>query len=197
MHVVGSVIARLGSKRLHYKNLLPFDGKPLVALGIEKLRSAQSVDEVVVSTESELIARVARDYGATVLKRPEKLAWDNVPSVPVFRHLVEHFPCDIHVNFNINFPLCEPVVIDRAVELAGVREEALSVPFAVWAQTPARLKSYGNPWQIGAYEFIDRRAGQIDIHTERDLLEAYRMAQGNADPWKVNGPFEILSALLT
>ena len=51
MDVVGSIIARLGSKQLAYKNLMPFEGKPLWGLGIEKLRVAERVDEIVVSTE--------------------------------------------------------------------------------------------------------------------------------------------------
>lgn len=115
MHVVGSIIARLGSKRLSYKNILPFGGKPMLGLGIEKLRQARLVDEIVVSTESELIARIAHDFGAKVLPRPPELAEDDVPSIPVFQHIVKHFPCDVHVNFNINFPTCEPAVVDRAI----------------------------------------------------------------------------------
>ncbi len=180
MHVVGSIIARLGSKRLIYKNLLPFEGKPLLGLGIEKLREAKRVDEIVVSTESELIARVALDFGATVLARPNELALDDVPSVPVFQHLVQQFPCDVHVNFNINFPLCDPTVIDRAVELAVLNGEALSRPYAAWAQTRACLESYGDPVEISAHnhEFEDAQAGKIDIHTLGDLLESYRLNQG-------------------
>lgn len=182
MHVVGSIIARLGSKRLTYKNLLPFQGKPLVGLGIELLRQTKRVDEVVVSTESELIARVALDFGATVLHRPEELAEDNVPSVPVFQHIVSHYPCDVHVNFNINFPLCDPAVIDRAVELASRDGEALSDPYAVWAQTHERLQAYEDPANIpSAFEklFEDERAGKIDIHCLEDLLENYRLKQGS------------------
>jgi CTP:molybdopterin cytidylyltransferase MocA len=180
MHVVGSIIARLGSKRLAYKNLLPFEGKPLLGLGIEKLRKAKRVDEIVVSTESELIARVALDFGATVLARPDELAWDDVPSIPVFQHLVEHYPCDLHVNFNINFPLCDPAVIDRAVELAALNGESLSRPYAAWAQTQSYLENYGDPVRISAHdhEFKDDRAGKIDIHTLEDLLETYRLKQG-------------------
>jgi len=180
MHVVGSIIARLGSKRLIYKNLLPFGGKPLIGLGIEKLREAHSVNEIVVSTESELIARVALDFGATVLERPLDLAGDDVPSIPVFQHLLGHFPCDVHVNFNINFPLCDPAVIDRAVELAVRDGEALSSPYAAWAQTSHCLKNYGDPVNITAHqrEFEDSRAGGIDIHTLEDLVETYRLRQG-------------------
>ncbi len=180
MHVVGSIIARLGSKRLSYKNILPFAGKPLVGIGIEKLRQAQRVDQIVVSTESELIARIALDFGATVLHRPESLAEDDVPSVPVFQHLVEQFPCDVHVNFNINFPACDPAVIDRAVELASENGEALSNPYAAWAQTCDCLKNYGDIYQISAHEneFDDSRVGPIDIHTMEDLLATYRHVQG-------------------
>lgn len=180
MHVIGSIIARLGSKRLTYKNLLPFGGKPLVGLGIEILNRAESVDQVVVSTESELIARVALDFGATVLRRPAELATDEVPSVPVFQHIVESCPCDVHVNFNINFPLCDPAVIDRAVELASRDGEALSNPYAAWAQTAERLANYGDPRNISAHqhEFADDRAGAIDIHRMGDLLETYRLKQG-------------------
>lgn len=185
MRVVGSIIARLGSKRLPYKNLLPFAGKPLVGLGIEILRKSRLVNEIVVSTESELIARVVRDFGAVVLRRPDELAADDVPSVPVFQHIVERFPCDVHVNLNINFPLCDPAVIDRAVELAMEKGEALSVPYAAWAQTTERLTNYGDPWapEEKAFLFDDERAGTVDVHTIEDLLEVYRNNQGPAIGW--------------
>ncbi|MDQ8186440.1 hypothetical protein [Pelagicoccus sp. SDUM812002] len=181
MYVVGSIIARLGSKRLAYKNLLPFAGRPLVGLGVEILRRAKLVDEIVVSTESELIARVALDFGATVLRRPVELAGDEVPSVPVFQHIVENHPCDVHVNFNINFPMCDPAVIDRAVDLAYRDGESLSKPFAVWAQTVDRLANYEDVYKITSAMdslFDDDRAGPLDVHTEQDLLDTYRAAQG-------------------
>ena len=183
MKVVGSIIARLGSKRLTYKNILPFDGKPMLGLGIEKLRAARLVDEIVVSTESELIARIAHDFGANVLKRPQELAADNIPSIPVFQHIVEHFECDLHVNFNVNFPLCEPEVIDRIIEMALVHGEALSEPVAVWAQTRECLANYGDPWQITAKRFEDERAGRVDVHTLEDLLQVYRLKQGGLAEW--------------
>ena len=138
------------------------------------------MDEIVVSTESELIARVALDFGATVLESPSELAGDEVPSIPVFQHLTSHFTCDLHVNFNVNFPLCQPEVIDRAVELAQANGEALSKPFAAWAQTSEYLKTYGDHRKISAHnnEFEDERAGDIDIHTIEDLLKTYRLQQG-------------------
>ncbi len=187
MAVVGSIIARLGSRRLTYKNILPFGGVPMIGLGLQKLRQARCVDVVVVSTESELIARIAWDFGATVLRRPVELAGDSVPSVPVFQHIVAHYPCEVHVNLNVNFPLCDPEVIDRAVAHARAHGEALSVPFAVWAQSAERLANYSDPydgpWKYPHLQFEDARAGAIDVHTEADLLEVYRQKQGPLPGW--------------
>lgn len=183
MKIIGSIIARIGSKRLPYKNILPFGKHPLVGIGIQKLKQASLVDEIVVSTESELIARIAYEFGATILLRPSELAKDNVPSVPVFQHIIENFPCDIHVNYNINFPTCDPLVIDRAIELAQLHNEVLSNPHAVWAQTSQCLKDYKDPWNITAIRFDDNRCESIDIHNENDLLETYRCRQKGIDPW--------------
>lgn len=186
MHIVGSIIARIGSKRLSYKNILPFQGKPLVGLGIEKLREIPRIDQIVVSTESELIARVAKDFGATVLKRPSALAQDNVPSVPVFQHILSHFPCDIHVNYNINFPICPNEAIENAIELCMKTGESLSVPYAVWAQSKACLESYGDPWNITATRFNDERILPVDIHYESDLLKVYQETQGALSEWAIH-----------
>lgn len=184
MRVIGSGIARLRSKRLIYKNLLPFGGAPLVGMGIERLRCSSLVDEIVVSTESELIARIAMGYGVEVLRRPKELSGDDIPSIPVFRHIVANYPCDVHVNYNVNFPICPPDVIDRAVGIAVGKGESLSVPFAVWAQTSECLNAYGDPWQITASRFADGRIGLIDIHTEEDLLGVYRREQGPIEGWE-------------
>lgn len=183
MRVVGSIIARLGSKRLVHKNLMPFHGMPLVGWGIRLLEQSKSLDEIIVSTESELIARVAHDFGARALKRPEALSADNIASVPVFQHIMAEVPGDIHVNFNINFPFCEPAVVDDAVRKVQEFGEVLTVPFAVWSQTRECLDNYGNPWNITAHQYADTRVGDLDIHTVGDLLEAYRQKQGDLPGW--------------
>ena len=185
--VIGSVIARLGSKRLPYKNLLPFDGVPLVLRAVDLLQKCSAVDEVVVSTESELIARTCSGSGAKILPRPIDLAGDGVASVPVFQHIIEHFPCDLHVNFNCNFPICDPVVVGRALELATETGEALSEPYAVWAHTRERLENYGDPFCITATRFQDDSICEIDVHHEADLLEIHRLHQQGFDQeWKEN-----------
>lgn len=190
MKVVGSIIARLGSKRLSYKNLLPIAGLPMIGLGIEKLKKSKTVTQIVVSTESELIARIAHDFGVTLLRRPASLAEDNVPSIPVFQHILKNFPADIHVNLNINFALCQPELIDRAVELALVHGEALSKPYAVWAQTAEHLFNCKDFWKLPE-PFEDPRAGTIDIHTEADWLESLRVIQGPLPVWERQASVEL------
>lgn len=177
MKVVGSVIARLGSKRLTYKNLLPYKGTPLVLRAVRFLQACQVVDEVILSTDSELIAHTCLDSGVKILRRPSELAGDDVASVPVFRHIVEHYPCEVHVNYNCNFPECPTDVVERAVEIVRKKDEALSVPYAVWAQTSERLFNYGNPFEITATRFADERIHPLDVHHMDDLLEVHRIHQ--------------------
>ena len=177
MKVVGSVIARIGSKRLIYKNLLPYKGEPLVLRAVRKLIDCPAVHEVVLSTDSELIARTCMEEDVQVLWRPENLAGDQVASVPVFQHIVENHQCDLHVNYNCNFPECDESVISTAIDLAAETGEALSDPYAVWAQTCECLANYGNPFEITAKTFEARGVHPLDVHTMEDLLRVHRENQ--------------------
>ena len=80
MKIVGSVIARSGSKRLAYKNLLPYKGEPLVRRAIIKLFQSNLFTQIVLSTDCELIARTCLDIkGLSILKRPAELASVEMP----------------------------------------------------------------------------------------------------------------------
>ena len=177
MKVVGSVIARLGSKRLTYKNLLPYKGVPLVLHAITKLIDSKLFDQVVLSTDSELIARTCLLSKVEVLFRPNSLSTDDIPSIPVFQHIIENFPCDIHLNYNCNFPECDQTVFEKAIEIANESGESLSNPYAVWAQTKECLDNYGDPFQITASQFVAKSVHPLDIHTMDDLLEVHRVNQ--------------------
>lgn len=58
--------ARGGSKRIPRKNIKPFMGKPIIAYSIEAALQSGIFDEVMVSTDDEEIAEVAKQYGANV-----------------------------------------------------------------------------------------------------------------------------------
>ncbi|MDF2529235.1 MAG: NeuA [Gammaproteobacteria bacterium] len=84
--------ARGGSKRIPKKNIKEFLGKPIIAYSIEKALQSACFDKVVVSTDSEEIAKVARAYGAEVpFIRPKELADDYAGTLPVIAHAVKYF----------------------------------------------------------------------------------------------------------
>lgn len=64
--------ARGGSKRIPRKNIKPFMGKPIIAYSIEAALQSGIFDEVMVSTDDEEIAEVAKQYGANVPFMPVK-----------------------------------------------------------------------------------------------------------------------------
>ncbi|MEF8789164.1 MAG: acylneuraminate cytidylyltransferase family protein [Haloarculaceae archaeon] len=87
--VVALIPARGGSKGIPNKNVRPLDGKPLVGWAVDVARATDAVDRVVVSTDDERIASVAREFGAEVLDRPPELARDDSLVIETVRHAVE------------------------------------------------------------------------------------------------------------
>ena len=85
--------ARGGSKGIPRKNIRPIAGKPLIAWTIEAARAAERIERVVVSTEDEEIAEVARAWGAEVpFMRPAELASDEAPGIAPVLHAIEQLP---------------------------------------------------------------------------------------------------------
>ncbi len=66
MGILAIITARGGSKRIPRKNIKDFCGKPIIAYSIEAAINSRVFDEVMVSTDSEEIAGIAREYGASV-----------------------------------------------------------------------------------------------------------------------------------
>lgn len=88
--ILGIIPARGGSKSIPRKNIKPFLGKPLIAWSIESLKKCKDLNRVIVSTDDEEIAAVARQWGAeTPFMRPAELAEDTTPTLPVLQHAVQ------------------------------------------------------------------------------------------------------------
>lgn len=113
--------ARGGSKGLPGKNILPLGGLPLIGWGIRAALAASTVARVVVSTDSEEIAAVARECGAEVpFLRPEALAGDNVTTGPVVDHVLRSLEdtgwhTDTHLVVYPTSPFIRPGLIDFMV----------------------------------------------------------------------------------
>ena len=84
--------ARGGSKGVLGKNLKEVNGKPLIAWSIEHALSSPEVQHVIVSTDSEEIAKVSKGCGADVpFIRPIDLAQDATPTEPVLIHALDFY----------------------------------------------------------------------------------------------------------
>lgn len=91
MSVTAFIFARGGSKGLPGKNIRPFGGKPLIAWSIEQALAVDRVDRIIVSTDSEEIASVAKDFGALVpFMRPAELAGDRSTEWLAWRHALDY-----------------------------------------------------------------------------------------------------------
>jgi len=81
--------ARGGSKRIPRKNIKDFCGKPMIAWSIEAASASNCFDRVIVSTDDEEIAAVARKWGAeTPFLRPADLSDDHTGTIPVIAHAI-------------------------------------------------------------------------------------------------------------
>ena len=91
MKTVALICARGGSKGIPGKNLKPLSGRPLITWAIDQALAIRNIGRVVVSTDSDAIASVARAAGAEVpFLRPAELAQDNSPEWLVWRHALNY-----------------------------------------------------------------------------------------------------------
>ncbi|MBU1179226.1 acylneuraminate cytidylyltransferase family protein [Patescibacteria group bacterium] len=122
--ILGLVTARGGSKGVPGKNIKLLLGKPLIAYIIESAKKSGVFDKLIVSTEDEQIASIARDYECeTPFMRPKELAEDKTPHLPVAQHAVawlrdnQDYRPDFVMILQPTSPLIQPFHIKEAVEL--------------------------------------------------------------------------------
>lgn len=123
MKTVAFIFARGGSKGLPGKNVLPFCGKPMIAWSIAHAKAVERIERVIVSTDDEAIATVAREHGAeTPFLRPAELARDDSPEWLAWRHALIY----LHENGGLPYamvsvpvtaPLREPTDIERCLDV--------------------------------------------------------------------------------
>ncbi|HEX5710239.1 MAG TPA: pseudaminic acid cytidylyltransferase [Sulfuricurvum sp.] len=87
---VAIIPARGGSKRIPRKNIKPFAGLPIIAYSIKAAQKSGLFDRIIVTTDDEEIANIARGYGAEIpFIRPKELSDDHTATIPVIAHAIE------------------------------------------------------------------------------------------------------------
>jgi N-acylneuraminate cytidylyltransferase len=120
MKTIAIIPARGGSKRLPNKNILSLGGIPLIAHSIlYALKNRTIIDDVYVSTNDEAIKKIAMQYGAKVIERPESLSGDLEPTVGALRHVLESldYKVDNVILLQPTTPLREENLLKEAFEV--------------------------------------------------------------------------------
>ncbi|MEA3465311.1 MAG: pseudaminic acid cytidylyltransferase [Thermodesulfobacteriota bacterium] len=179
--------ARGGSKRILRKNIKEFCGKPIIAWSIEAAINSGCFDDVIISTDDDEIANIARHYGANVpFMRPDVLSDDHTGTIPVIRHAIEWFeangkkPAEICCIY-ATAPFVQAEEICRGLDIMGTSHSdyvfsVTSYPFPI--QRAIRITANQHIEMFNPEHFNTR---------SQDLEEAFHDAGqfywGRADAW--------------
>ncbi|HRQ25013.1 MAG TPA: acylneuraminate cytidylyltransferase family protein, partial [Anaerolineales bacterium] len=146
--ILALIPARGGSKGIPRKNIRSFAGYPLIAWSIAAAKQSALVTRIIVSTDDEEIAAIAREWGAeTPFLRPAELAQDKTTDLPVFEHTlkfleeVEGYYPKIIVQLRPTSPIRPKGMVDAAISILLNHTDADCVrgvvpaaqnPFKMW-----------------------------------------------------------------
>ena len=169
MNTLCVISARGGSRGLPNKNIRSLHGKPLISWSIEHALSTPEINRVVVSTDSEKIANVARDAGAEVpFLRPKNLANFEAGKWKVFQHALhaceEYYReiFDLYVDLDCTNPLRDVADISACIEQFK-RSKPRGVE-GVFSTCPARKNPYFNMLEtdsVGALKICKSLPGPV------------------------------------
>lgn len=151
MKILLTLCARKGSKGVFDKNIRALLGKPLIAHSIEQALAWGRAERIIVSTDSEEIAGIAREYGAEIpFLRPESLAQDMTPKVETLRHALRECErvyssrFDVIVDLDVTAPLRKAGDIENCYQLFLSRN-----PDTLYSVVPSRRNPYFNMVEVG------------------------------------------------
>jgi pseudaminic acid cytidylyltransferase len=173
---VAIIPARGGSKRIPRKNIKDFFAKPLIAYSIEVALKSKLFDKVIVTTDDEEIANIAKEYGAVVpFLRPKELSDDFTGTEDVINHTLEYlkannemydYVCTIYATAPL---LQEKYLIEGVEQLENSTAinafSATSMPFPI--QRTFKLNANGRCEMFTPKHYMTR---------SQDLEEAYQDA---------------------
>lgn len=176
-NILALIPARGGSKGIPKKNIRPLAGKPLINYTIEAALQSRYQIRVVVSTDDEEIAKIARAAGAEVpFLRPAELAQDETPTFPVVQHALqwleqhEAYQPKLVVLLQPTSPLRRPEHIDRALELILSSEADSVVSLCEAEHSPYWMKKVDAEGRVSPFISIEE-----EYTRRQDLPKVYRL----------------------
>ncbi len=171
MKKIAIITARGGSKRIPRKNIKEFCGKPILAYSIEAAVTAGIFDEVMVSTEDEEIAEIAKKYGAKVpFYRSKKTAGDFATTNDVilevlakYEEIGEHF--DLGCCIYPTAPFVTGEKLKAAVEQLLASDADTLIPVVPFSYPPQRAMIVKNERLVFEYpQYLDSRSQDLEPH---------------------------------
>ena len=215
--VLAIIPARGGSKGIPRKNIKLFAGYPLISYSIAAGLQADSVTRVIVSTDDEEIAAVARACGAeTPFLRPAELAQDKTTDLPVFQHALtwlkqqENYAPDLVIQLRPTSPIRPRNCVDEAVALLQRNPAADSVrgvvpsgqnPYKMWQMhgkdepmTPLlTLEGVAEPYNAPRQALPPTfwQTGHIDVIRPQVILEKNSMSGDSILPYEIDTRYTV------
>ena len=176
--------ARGGSKGIPKKNIADLNGKPLIAYSIATALSLKSEPRVVISTDSDEIASVARKYGAKVLMRPAKYATDNATDYDVVKHALDSLEdkSEYIVYLRPTTPMRDEKIVEKAIEYIKEHKEATCLRSAHEnSESPYEMFGEEGDYFVGLYPDDPRKEY---YNLPRQTFPKTYHPNGYVDIWK-------------
>jgi pseudaminic acid cytidylyltransferase len=141
---VAVIPARGGSRRIPRKNIRSFHGKPIIAYSIEAAKKSGLFQAIYVSTEDSGVADVALDCGAIVIRRPWRLAKDEVGTQEVMRDVLNGMSYEYACCIYATAPLMSVSDLRRGFDLISAYEVPSSPEYR-WLREYAPIEARRRP----------------------------------------------------
>ena len=170
--VLALIPARGGSQGLPGKNILPVQGRPLLAWTVDAARGARCINRIVLSSDDDTIIAAARALGCEVpFRRPAVLASDTASSIDVVMHALDMLPGhEVVVLLQPTSPLRTAADIEAACELFVSSSAPACVSVSIAAQSPYWMFRVGDNQTL--VPLIETPAG---VTRRQDLPAVYAL----------------------
>lgn len=182
---IAVIPARSGSKGLKNKNIKIMQGKPLIYWSIKAGMSSNLIERVIVSTDSNLYANIAKKYGAEVpFLRPKKISKDNSTDYEFFTHVIKKLKLTedcLLINLRPTTPYREQKVLTRAISIFNKNLNYFSSLRSIHKMSESSFKTFTlNENRISS------------INKKYSLESANKPRQSFSDTYQANGYIDIL-----
>ena len=215
LEVLALIPARSSSKSIVNKNIRLISEKPLIAHSIEHGLSSDLIDRVIVSTDSQVYAEIARKYGAEVpFLRPVEISEDDSTDLEVFTHAIhwlrekEGYLPDICIHLRPTYPIRNVQDINHAIQMVIDNPDIDSVrsvvpvnetPFKMWFRDKDGFLSPAVKTEISDACNLPRQDlpqaylqnACIDVVKTRVIIEQQSMTGSNINGYVMKDNFDI------